>query len=1555
MDLSLESQFASQYTICEELGRGQFAKVHRVYRQNSNLKYAAKFIDKLHRLKSGRSIDFDRLSKESSILNCLNHENIVRLHETFDNPRYFILVMEFIDGEELFSYISKRDSLSEKEVSIYVYQILLAAKHMHERWIVHLDLKPENIMIGHDQNNTIKIIDFGIAEFASEDRAVTTIYGTLDFVAPEIIQCKPVSTACDIWSIGVITYILLTGYSPFVGNNDDETQNYIINCTYSLDDELFQDISKIARHFISVLLKRLPNDRCNAEQCLIHEWFQTIIEDNSQPDSKQANFKTFKSFVIRRRWKRSLQIILRCKELIKQSSNSVSHIVGEECPILNPDDCTLQQHITFEVPRKLLKELIVNESITMSDDNVKMSTLLTSSNQKSFTNDGLNKLRNALATGQNDIAMEILNNNDISKGVTKEGFNVLFLGVIFNNINVCKLVINSAVYSFDLNANDSVGRNVLHWACISRNVEISLLIISSGRCHFDKQDDTGNSPLHYASQNNIMQPVVQALCTNGCLLNTVNCDGQTALHIATASGSDEIVRCLCLAGAVTNLTDKNSKTPSMLIETISENKVLSKLFQNIDDHNYNSLIEQLKPLTNCYLHRIKVKIFGEPMSGKTTLIQNLISSTMQAFIHQHMYIPRSKIDGDSGTYHANHILATSNETIDSSSLEEYSSAQRTCRVRIEYPFNFWEYSGADRYQLYYDIFIGDVNCVHAVVVNISKSYEICYINAVKWIDFIKYRLLPQRSRIPSQWNDNQVPGRPVLLLIFTHAFSCSDTVVSSYGLLSNRKAYRIWSILRRKYIDWFDLGQTEEPNIFTIDCNNAKSENSVKSLITKLIQTKFRIYEMLNVCSTVFLNKVVELIDALRRSTPLISCQDFIEVVRHQVNPLANNQHFQELIEHLQFMGEIVFIEGTIDIVCIDPNWLCHTVLVNISDINHSSTTSHYEHLNYAGSDSGSGMYQKDGRVASTVSFQHENRFNSLLRSNSTLIADIFEAVTNVDTLVDCPLILNAANEMNNYYYCLMGEDFFHQCFNRLQVNLNRSVQEKFKQLSRFFHVYTNTYTNSDISVFQFLIQSKYQPGSSANTITDSSTTSIIDEDDDIQRSDLPCSSCCSSFDMLAVDSSSCVFIKLDRSSKRVYFGYESKCDDLALDSDVKVKYQLIMYFYIIGEVYALLKSYCPSMTFEFCLVNVTTDTYYYHCDNNHHCSGIGALNRKDEQAPSTLQLIRATDIYMLLLCLDCDSFYNTETKPIAYNRLLIDLLSSNKIMPFILKGFQLSIECPFTNLLDYLIESRIIHAVKAKVNVCDFFQGSDYHQSLNTQRRFLISIPNCLLPLLSIDSCIAAKFLAMLPWKLNVRKSYNFESNINAGVFNKIDNKKEKRVSPNALRRDRSRRSSSSSFKDLKRRMEASFFSLRRISISDIFDQATEHRHASAFDDDIYNKDTKGDPVERVLQRNNSPDNNEDDDDHYGEDSRHIQSTTTLGDVLRTLHHFQHMDVFKVIAESIPFLMFPTQVLINNLAYGNDNVSESKHVVEQFCESLFHLAQEIRDSKGPKNQNRVD
>ena len=263
------------YDCTKKLGKGGFGKVFQVRNKKTNKLCACKKLSKLN------INDLDKLQKEIKILMKMDHPNIVKLYEVFESENSLYLIMEECHGGELFERILKRinnnDMYSEKEACLLIQQIIGAIEYCHNNGIVHRDLKPENLLYlneGSEKNNPIKIVDFGLSIDFNMKKMLSSKVGTAYYVPPEILAGN-YNEKCDIWSSGVILYILLSGDPPFNGPSDAVIFSKIRQFKFDFPPEKWNNISPEAKDLISKML--LPEkDRLSASQVLQHPWFNLI-------------------------------------------------------------------------------------------------------------------------------------------------------------------------------------------------------------------------------------------------------------------------------------------------------------------------------------------------------------------------------------------------------------------------------------------------------------------------------------------------------------------------------------------------------------------------------------------------------------------------------------------------------------------------------------------------------------------------------------------------------------------------------------------------------------------------------------------------------------------------------------------------------------------------------------------------------------------------------------------------------------------------------------------------------------------------------------------------------------------------------------------------------------------------------------------------------------------------------------------------------------------------------------------------------------------------------
>ncbi|XP_058124576.1 obscurin [Anopheles ziemanni] len=258
------------YDIGDEIGRGTQGITYHATDRSNGRNFAAKI---MYGSPDLRPFMFN----EVDIMNILNHRKLIRLHDAYDINRSVTLVLELASGGELVrDNLLRHDYYTERQIAIYVYQVLLGLEHMHTRGIGHMGLTIKDLLIAHPGSDNLKICDFGLARRIEDDKLYTLDYGMPEFVAPEVINRCGVGLGQDMWCVGIITYILLGGVSPFMGRNDRETLTRIKEGKWTFVGSVWEYISTEARDFITRLLVYEEKHRMTIRDALNHSWFDII-------------------------------------------------------------------------------------------------------------------------------------------------------------------------------------------------------------------------------------------------------------------------------------------------------------------------------------------------------------------------------------------------------------------------------------------------------------------------------------------------------------------------------------------------------------------------------------------------------------------------------------------------------------------------------------------------------------------------------------------------------------------------------------------------------------------------------------------------------------------------------------------------------------------------------------------------------------------------------------------------------------------------------------------------------------------------------------------------------------------------------------------------------------------------------------------------------------------------------------------------------------------------------------------------------------------------------
>ena len=275
-----EGIFLDNYDVIKQLGKGGYGKVYRVMNKKTKEIRACKHLSKL-------SIkNLEKFQREIEILRKADHPNIIKLYEIFESKRSYYLIMEECKGGEVFDriieHIQKKDMYSEKDASIILRQMMSAVEYCHNNGIAHRDLKPENLLYlndGPEDNNPIKVIDFGLSQVISPQRKLKTKVGTAYYVSPEILN-GAYSEKCDIWSAGVILYILLSGDPPFNGPSDLAIYKKIAEMKFDFPENKWSRISDEAKDLIKHMIAP-ENKRYSAREVMEHPWMKVTSENKT--------------------------------------------------------------------------------------------------------------------------------------------------------------------------------------------------------------------------------------------------------------------------------------------------------------------------------------------------------------------------------------------------------------------------------------------------------------------------------------------------------------------------------------------------------------------------------------------------------------------------------------------------------------------------------------------------------------------------------------------------------------------------------------------------------------------------------------------------------------------------------------------------------------------------------------------------------------------------------------------------------------------------------------------------------------------------------------------------------------------------------------------------------------------------------------------------------------------------------------------------------------------------------------------------------------------------
>ncbi|KAK3762374.1 hypothetical protein RRG08_031956 [Elysia crispata] len=291
-----KNTFENDFSDLGEFGKGRFSVVHACAQKCSGQELAGKIITK-------RLTRKEAVETEFNTLHSLTHTGLVRVFDLYETPTHFVIIMELLSSGRLLEYICGRGLFDELLAAEYMAQLLDCLRYLHNCRIAHLDIKPENLMVECAPSAVIlKVVDFGDARHIYNNYYIHPMVGHPEFTSPEVVSGTPVGLLTDIWSVGVLLYVLLSGVSPFLDESQEETCSNIVRHDFCFPDEYFAGISPEAKELIRFMLVEELSKRPSAQACLESPWIKKAAVPRSSPiRPKPINTARLADFIQRRK------------------------------------------------------------------------------------------------------------------------------------------------------------------------------------------------------------------------------------------------------------------------------------------------------------------------------------------------------------------------------------------------------------------------------------------------------------------------------------------------------------------------------------------------------------------------------------------------------------------------------------------------------------------------------------------------------------------------------------------------------------------------------------------------------------------------------------------------------------------------------------------------------------------------------------------------------------------------------------------------------------------------------------------------------------------------------------------------------------------------------------------------------------------------------------------------------------------------------------------------------------------------------------------------------
>uniref|UniRef100_A0A4W5L1B1 Death-associated protein kinase 1 n=1 Tax=Hucho hucho TaxID=62062 RepID=A0A4W5L1B1_9TELE len=967
--------------------------------RSSGLEYAAKFIRKRRSKSSRRGVTREDIEREVSILKEIQHPNTITLHDVFENKTDVILILELVAGGELFNLLAEKESLTEEEATEFLKQILDGVHYLHSKHIAHFDLKPENIMllnraVAHPR---IKLIDFGLAHKIDFGNDFKNIFGTPEFVAPEVVNYEPLGLEADMW---------LSGASPFLGENKQETLANVSAVDYTFDEEFFSSTSLLAKDFITRLLIKDPKKFLIFT--MLRKWKKAVLETVLICLSKERSGSrvTPRSFtVLFETTVQPSRFIVRSNKIslcflgprTSISNGTPPLLIAAGCGNIEIIDVLMTKGAEIQVHDKSGANAIyyagrhghvetlrfLHEKTCPLDvqdksgetalhvaaryGNVDVVQYLCSiqANPDLSDRELETPLHCASWHGYSSVARTLCQAGCQVNAKNREGESPLLTASARGFADIVECLIE---HGADLNSTDKDSHIALHLAVRRCQLEVVRCLLRH-RCPVDHQDRHGNTPLHIACKDGNL-PVVTTLCAAKATLDLPNKYGRTPLHMAANNGLLEVVRHLT-SNPCLRLSPDGKTAEDLAVQEQQEPVavLLGKLKKN---NHKGSYIQALRP-TATPQPRVKLKLLGHCGCGKSSLLESLKCGILRGFFRRRRprgnnttRQPNSPMDGKTAVSVSisNLYPGCENVSVRSRSMmfepsltkgvlevfspvtNALSSADDLATRAIDIQntningvgdFSVWEFSGNPVYYCSYDYFAAnDPTAIHLVLFSLEEPYETQLSQATYWLNMLKALTLPQDTIAFG----GRVHSPLTVVLVGTHA-DVASLPRGAGGEFGYDKERPLLKELRNRFGN--DLQISER--LFVMDAG-ASTSKDVKLLRNHLLELRNNIVSTCSPMSALSECLVSTLPSWRKMSGPnqLTSWQQFVSDVQEHINPLVSEEHLRGVAQQLHSMGEINLMQSETvqDVMVLEPRWLCSGVLARLLSVDTPKAIHHY-------------------------------------------------------------------------------------------------------------------------------------------------------------------------------------------------------------------------------------------------------------------------------------------------------------------------------------------------------------------------------------------------------------------------------------------------------------------------------------------------------------------------------------------------------------------------------------------------------------------------------------